>query len=187
MPMVSMRNYVAIGPRGNSNYPGKRGKFRWCHTLDSLAAAEQNVFTAIDVAKSRYHISPHRVFLGGYQCGGTAALRIALSYPQRFAGAITIGGSFPSELTPLAQLNSARKMPLLVAHGRDAQYYSVDSLCDDLRLCHSAGLSISVRQYPTGDDLTTQMLHDINVWMMEIVTGIPAGPPHPPVSPIDAN
>jgi phospholipase/carboxylesterase len=39
-------------------------------------------------------------------------------------------------------------------------------------LFHSAGMVVSVRQYPCGDELTTQMLHDADVWMMERVTGI---------------
>ena len=32
------------------------------------------------------------------------------------------------------------------------------------------------RQYPCGDELNTQMLHDMDAWMMEIVTGTPTKP-----------
>ena len=40
------------------------------------------------------------------------------------------------------------------------------------RLFHAAGMSVTLRQYPGGDDLNTQMLHDIDVWLMEQVTGV---------------
>jgi hypothetical protein len=110
-----------------------------------------------------------------------------MRFPRRFAGAISLGGGFPRRCAALSQLDSARAVPLLLAQGRDSQVFPLNQLCDDLRLCHAAGLSISVRHYPCGDELTTQMLHDIDVWMMEIVTGVPAGPPHPPVAPVDAN
>jgi hypothetical protein len=33
---------------------------------------------------------------------------------------------------------------------------------------------VTLRQYPCGDELNTQMLCDMDRWMMEIVTGISA-------------
>ena len=65
-----------------------------------------------------------------------------------------------------------RKLPLFIAQGRDAERYSIERSCDELRLFHSAGMSVTVRQYPCGDELTTNMLSDMDRWMMEIVTGI---------------
>jgi hypothetical protein len=32
-------------------------------------------------------------------------------------------------------------------------------------------MHVTVRQYPCGDELTTRMLQDLNVWMMEQVQG----------------
>ena len=34
---------------------------------------------------------------------------------------------------------------------------------------HAAGMSLSVRQYPGGDELDLQLLGDVNRWMMELV------------------
>ena len=39
-------------------------------------------------------------------------------------------------------------------------------------LFHAAGMSVTLRQYPCGDELTTQMLRDLDVWLMEQVTGV---------------
>ena len=101
----------------------------------------------------------------------TMALRIALSCPERFAGAIACCGSFPEGHAPLARLNELRQLPIFLAHGRESQVYTVDQACDHLRLFHAAGMSVSLRQYPGGDYLDTQILHDLDVWMMDIVNG----------------
>ncbi len=37
---------------------------------------------------------------------------------------------------------------------------------------HAAGMHVTLRQYPCGDELNPQMLHDMNVWIMEQVTGV---------------
>jgi hypothetical protein len=34
-------------------------------------------------------------------------------------------------------------------------------------------MCVTLRQYPCDDELTTQMLHDLDVWLMEQVTGVP--------------
>jgi phospholipase/carboxylesterase len=187
MPLLSMRNYVAVSPRGNVQALHGRAGFGWDDSPAAVSVAEQRVFDAIELACNRYHVAPHRVFLGGLECGGTLAYRIATQSPQRFAGVLSIGGHFPAASNPLAQVTALRRVPLLVVHGRDSELYPVDHLCSDLRLMHSAGLSITLRQYPCGDELNTQMLRDMDAWMMEIVTGMPAHPPPPVIPSADLN
>jgi phospholipase/carboxylesterase len=171
-----MRNYAAVGVRGTSESPLGRGFF-WPQHADSVESAQQRIMEAIDLAREKFNINPQRVFVAGYQCGGTMALRMALLNPSLFAGALSIGGRFPEGGSPLARYGQLRQLPLFIAHCRDSQSYTIDRVCDEVRLFHSAGLSVTLRQYPCGDELTTQMLHDADVWMMERVTGMPAAEP----------
>lgn len=173
MPMVSLRNYVAVGPRGNGSC---RVGYLWDDSPRSLAAAERTVFECIERTSQQFHIHAQRIFIGGYASGGTTAVRLGLRHPQRFAGALSVGGPFPEGATPLAGLNEARKLPLFVAQGRDSLEYSTERTCEELRLFHAAGMNVTLRQYPCGDELTTQMLHDVDVWVMEQVTGISSSP-----------
>jgi phospholipase/carboxylesterase len=69
-------------------------------------------------------------------------------------------------------LDEVRNLPLFIAHGRESQNYPVDQACEELRLFHTAGLRVTLRQYPCEDELHAQMLHDMDVWMMEHVTGV---------------
>lgn len=175
MPLISMRNYAAVAPRGTrADQP--RGGYRWEQSRDHIGAAEQRVFDCVEIAREKFNIHPGRVFLAGLGCGGTMAFRVALHHPRRFAGALSLGGPFPTTLRPLRRLNDARGLPLWLASGGESRDYPLAHVCRDLRLFHAAGLSVSVRQYPGGDELTTLMLSDMDRWMMEQVCA-PSGPP----------
>ena len=169
MPTLSMRNYVGVGPRGDSTR-------RSAWPSDSQQEAERAVFGCIEVARSRFNIAPHRIFLAGLDCGGSMAFRIGLNHPQAFAGLLSVGGPFPLGSMPLARLELARQLPLFIAQGRYSETYPVERTCDELRLFHSASLNVTLRQYPCGDELDSLMLRDMDAWMMEIVTGISSEP-----------
>lgn len=171
MPLVSMRNYAAVGPRGTLPMQTESGlrAYGWAQTHDQILHAEHAVFDAYDAATTRFNIAPHRIFLAGYDCGGTMALRIALQYPGKFAGVLSLGGAFPEGSNPLAKIGQARRLPVFLACGRQAEKFPSQQVCDNLRLLHSAGMSVTLRQYPCGDELTTQMLSDMDRWIMEQV------------------
>jgi phospholipase/carboxylesterase len=172
MPHISTRNYVGVGPRGCCPPETRSLGFDWFQRQKGIELAEQRVFESIEIACAKYHVAEDRVFLAGYQCGGTMALRIGLHYPDRFAGALSIGGPFPTGLAPLSQLREVRGLPIFIAQGRESDLYPLQRTCDELRLFHVAAMHVTLRQYPCGDELTTQMLSDMNVWMMERVTGV---------------
>lgn len=185
MPAISMRNYVGVAPRG---CPAELASgFCWPQSEVSIARAERQIFECIDIAVERYNINTQRVFLGGFGSGGTMAFRIALQAPTCFAGALSLAGPFPSGRTPLVGYAYSRHVPLFIASGRDAESYPVEQTCDELRLFHAAGMNVTLRQYPCGDEIMPQMLHDMDVWMMERVTGIAQQNEDIRVGPADVN
>jgi len=172
MPHVSLRNYVGAGPRGSCPPEAGQAGFRWRQVEEAIESAHQRVSDAIELACTRYHVAEDRIFLGGFQCGGTMALRIGLQSPHCFAGVLSVGGAFPANQAPLSQLRALRQLPIFIAQGRESELYPMDVSCDELRLFHSASLHVTLRQYPCGDELTTQMLHDMDIWMMERINGV---------------
>jgi phospholipase/carboxylesterase len=169
MPFVSLRNYVGVSPRGTAavDPDAAQNGYTWEQTEDHILLAESRVLAAVAHARQEMNIAPRRIFLAGFGCGGTMAFRIALNLPQMFAGALSLGGSFPTGFNPLAQLDSARSLKWLLSTGRESRRYPPERVCENLRLLYAAGMSISLRQYPCGDDLTTQMLGDVDRWIME--------------------
>ena len=170
MPLVSLRNYVSLAVRGPA--ADRRG-FGWPETADSIVTAESRIADAVSQARQKFNVHRDRIFLAGFGTGGTMALRLALRRPDRYAGAASLAGQFPAGHAPLSRLAAVRRSRMLIMHCRDSETYSVNRVCQELSLFHAAGLSVTLRQYPCGDELTTQMLSDLDVWLMEQVTGVP--------------
>lgn len=166
MPLVSMRNYAAVGPRGTLGSTSAARGYRWSQEPGHIALAEQRVFSAVAAARRWLNIAPTHIYLAGYEEGGTMALRIALAQPSSFAGVLSIGGAFPSTLRPLSRWREAQSLKIFLATRRDSRQYPQSQVCRHLRLFHAAGMSVDLRQYPCGDELTTNMLADMDRWIM---------------------
>ena len=161
MPHVSLRNFVAAAPSAP-----REG---WLTDDDADQAA---VESAIRQAADRYHVHTDRVFLVGYQAGGTAALRMATAEPRRFAGAAALCGRLSQPTGAWGDIESLRELPLLLGCcGRGDAYPQAD-LSRDMRLLHAAGMNATYRIYSCEDSLQAAMLADVNAWAMEQFTGV---------------
>ncbi len=165
MPHVSLRNYVAVAV-GDAD-PAKR----WRQSAEGIAAAGAQVDKAIESAGDRFNVHPDRVFLAGVGPGGSMALRIALGRPTAYAGVASLDAGLPRDRRPLGQLNALRSLPILLAFNRESKRYPAENVSADLRLLHSAGCTLDIRQYPDDGPMNTKMLADFDAWMMSRVCG----------------
>lgn len=173
MPLVSMRNYVAAAPRGALVAAASEStsqRYGWEQTDEAIQQALQQVDDAIALARRKFHVAPRRIFLAGFDTGGTMAFRVAMSRPSRFAGVLSLCGPFPTARTPLGRLVEVRELPVFLAVGRNSREYPSEEVCANLRLFHTAGLSTTLRQYPFGHELAPQMLADVNRWIIEQIS-----------------
>ncbi len=166
MPHVSVRNYVAASARGTEPVEASGRRHTWASSRQSTGEAVERVRECIDAAQERFNVHAGRVFIAGFGCGGTMALRIALQLPEWFAGAISLGGPLPVGGCPFSRVNAARRLPLMLAACRESASYPEGRVASDLRLLHAGGFSLALRQYPGQDDLTTVMLADMDRWIM---------------------
>lgn len=180
MPIVSMRNYVAVAPRGveSSASPmssaahatSETGFYSWPNTENGINLAQKRVFDSLQIASTKCNIAKRRVFLAGFDDGGTMAFRIAMQFPQYFAGVISLCGTFPLGQMSLRQLDAVRQLPCLMCVGRDSLVFPPTEAARQMTLFHTAGMSVTVRKYPCRQELSTHMLEDLNRWIMEQVT-----------------
>lgn len=169
MPWISMRNYVGVAPRATvacGKSPG-HGGYRWGDAEAEILSAAERVSSCIAAAAERFHIALDRIFVAGQADGGSMALRVSLSDPGRFAGAISLGGRFPTGHCPLWRYSEARCLPLLLVRGRDSMSYPPERLRHDVRLLHIAGMQLTFREYMCGDELHREILNDMNRWLMQ--------------------
>ena len=175
MPHVSLRNYAAVAPRGTqpsrraSRIDGATAAFGWRQTTEQIYTAQVRVANAIEKAAAELTIHRQRIFLAGSGCGGTMALRVAMDNPNRYAGALSLDGSFPRGGAPLQRLVEARQIPLFIARARKSKAYGSEIACDDLRLLYAAGMSLTLKEYPGADVCRPQVLGDIDRWIMEVL------------------
>ena len=173
MPLVSLRNYLAVAPRGlplPDAAAAERHCYGWRQTEDHTQRAQQRVFDCVELVGRQFHVAADRVFLMGTDRGGTMALRIALSHPSRFAGVISLCGAFPRGGRPFGNLVAARRLGVFLATDRGSRRYPASQVCADLRLLHAAGLSVTLRHYPGGRHLIRQMLADVDRWIIDEIT-----------------
>jgi phospholipase/carboxylesterase len=169
MPHVSLRNYVAAAPRGRKLNGQDATGFTWLQSPAAAGEAEERVRQCVEAAKARFNVNDRRVFIAGCGVGGTMALRLALQSPDQYAGAITLGGGMPEGNCPLKSVNSARGLPLMVASNIASREYPQSQVARDLRLLHSAGFALAIKQYVGDHDLSTCMLADMDRWIMDRV------------------
>jgi phospholipase/carboxylesterase len=173
MPHISLRNYVAIAPRGTTPESNQRS-FTWTQSSNAIDSATQYVHDCIAIATEKYHINSQKIFIGGLESGGTMALKIATSQPERFAGVISLNGPFPLNSGALCRYKTLRQLPLLMQRCIESTRYTEAQFQEELNLFFTAGMKVHYRKYLCGDEIFEPMLRDIDRWMMERVTGQPA-------------
>jgi phospholipase/carboxylesterase len=169
MASISLRNYVGLGVRGTRTSKNNDRKFVWGSSLPALHQAEQQVLESIDQLVLQMPVNAQRVFIAGHGAGGTLAQSIGLRNPDRFAGVVSIHGSFPRRFQAPVNWDSARSLPVCFMYGEQSK------LCNEVEVLRSkqhgsgAGLSYQFVQFPNGDDLYSDMTQMANRFMMQIV------------------
>lgn len=169
MPHISLRNYVGVGIRGTKAADSIGHRFDWHHSPAGIATTQEAVMQAIEATAERFSINTSRVILAGYREGGTMALRTAMREPDRFAGAISLGGRMPNGSIRNIQQLRERRMPMLWQWGTENAQYNDQNLKMDCQTSMAIGSRVEVRQYPGDDEMTTIVLHDLDEWIMRHV------------------
>jgi phospholipase/carboxylesterase len=171
LPHISTRNFVGVGVRASLAIDSSGNRFAWSQTPAAVARCEDAVWQAVDDACERYSIHRERIFLAGYGEGGTMARRVAFRRSSHFAGCISLGGRMPRGGNVFGNLNAVRSLKNFWALAVDSPSMSDEQFDEDIRLAADAKLQMDVRRYTTDDEMVTEVLRDVNVWAMEIVTG----------------
>lgn len=167
MPQISLQNYVGCAFTSPSQLKHRQA---WQQHDTMIHASLDALAQTIKNAQSRLNINQRKIFLVGSGLGGCMAMRLAFLCQERIAGVISLNGELPNTGPWLSRLKVARQIPILLAHYRNSRNFSEQRLCENLILLHSAGFSVTMRQYPCDDVGCEQVFRDVNRWVMESVT-----------------
>lgn len=168
---ISLQNYAYLGLRGTMLEDRQQMTFGWSSSAASISRCEDSLWRAIDDMSSRYNLHKRRIFLAGYGAGATMAREIAYRRSNQFAGCIALGGRIPRGRASFADMSSLSRL---------RQYWAVAignpelSVCDfesDIDLAAMARMKLDVYRYTTDDEMVTEVLGDVNRWIMDIIQG----------------
>ena len=178
-PKLSRRNYICIGLRGPhpaGARPDGRPAYSWGSDAPSDSQIEEYVFGAVLQTRRHYHVHSERIYLAGFQEGAALAYRLGMTFPEKFAGVISLNGCMPRRGGPLLRLPEVRSLKVLIGHGIANAIVPFSMAQADHRLFYSAGLDVSLKTYPANHRIHAEMLRDIDHWIIRHIeqeAGIP--------------
>jgi phospholipase/carboxylesterase len=167
-PRLSRRNYVCIALRGPHPLDGHDGRFAytWGEGANDTAV-EEYVLHAIAQTRRHFHVHSERIYLAGFREGATLAYRLGLTFPEKFAGVISLNGCLPRRGGPLLRLPDVRRLRVLIGHGIANAVVPLSMARSDYRLLYTAGLDVRLHTYAATHRIHPQMLRDIDRWVQE--------------------
>lgn len=169
-PRLSRRNYICIAPRGPHALdprPDGRPAFSWGPDDCDNPLVEDYIFRAIEQTRRTYHVHSERIYLAGFRDAASLAYRLAMIYPQRFAGVISLNGAMSRRGGPLLRLPDVRPLKVFIGHGIANAIVPLGLARKDYRLLYTAGLNVAMNTYPTTHRIHPAMLRDIDRWVQE--------------------
>lgn len=168
-PRLSRRNYICIGLRGPMPGPARcdgPNAYSWGNDSLNNALVEEYVFRAVEQTRRSFHVHSERIYLAGFCEGATLAYNLGLTFPDRFAGIISMNGCMARYGGPLLRLPDVRKLRVLIGHGIANAIVPQRLARDDQRLLYTAGLTVKMHSYATNHRIHPEMLRDIDRWIM---------------------
>ncbi len=169
-PRLSRRNFVAISLRGPEQL-GTRADGRpacgWGDDGDADRLSDYLV-RAVEQTMRTYHIHSERIYLVGVCEGSSAAYRTAFTLGERVAGVAALNGVLPRPTAgmPLFRLADVRHLRVLIAHGIANAVVPHSTAVQNQRLLYAAGADVRLKSYPTTHRLHSDMLRDLNRWVI---------------------
>jgi phospholipase/carboxylesterase len=102
---------------------------------------------------------PERIYLMGFSQGGYLAGSMALTMPERFAGAALFGSRYKTELIEDGA-GSRRHLRLFSAHGKSDRFVKPEPAARCAAELKEAGLAVQHREYRCGHRVLPDMIDD---------------------------
>src|SRR5438067_11518859 len=118
-PRLSRRNYISIGLRGPVSLgtrPDGQKRFSWGDGA-TVSLVEDYMIRAVEQTRLNYHVHSERIYLAGFAEGATMAYRMALTFPDKIGGVISLSGAMPRHDRPLFRLPEVRGLRVFIGHG----------------------------------------------------------------------
>lgn len=173
MPAISDRNYLAVGIRGPKSLNDRGTQFGWSDTRNSLVTLAGHLDQVLASVFARYRVHPQRIIAAGSGRGGSAAVKLAMAEPNRFAGAVCVGGSINEPVVHDLERLRQRKLPILWQRFLKPGEETIPS--SEIARIRPYGCRLDIEQFVGEGTICTEMLRRVDHWIMDNIVSSQAG------------
>ena len=149
-------------------YQVRPGSFSWVNgnTADELDKARRMVVECIDQVVDSTGADRGRVYLAGFSQGASLTLAIALTEPEKIAGAAVLSGRLAAAVRDNhASPERLRGFPILVTHGTDDPQIPVRAAHDIRQALKAMGVAAEYREFESGHSISEVNVDVLNQWL----------------------
>jgi phospholipase/carboxylesterase len=158
LAVASLRGPYEIRPGGYSWMNG--------NSRDELDNARRIVIACIDRVADSMGADRNRVYLAGFSQGATLTLAIALTEPEKIAGAAVLSGRLAAAVRENhAGPERLRGFPILVTHGTDDPQIPIRSAHDIRQALKPMGVALDYEEFESGHYISEVNVDALNRWL----------------------
>src|SRR5215510_10222327 len=149
-------------------YQIRPGSYSWVNgnSADELDNARRLVIECIDQVADSMGADRGRVYLTGFSQGAMLTLAIALTEPEKIAGAAVLSGRLAAAVRDNhAAPERLRGFPILVTHGMDDQQIPVRSAHDIRQALKPLGVAVDYHEFESGHYISDVNVDVLNQWL----------------------
>ncbi len=172
-PQLDPRFVVLSARAPNTRAPGSYAWFEVTFTPQGpvinpaqAEASRQTLLGFIDEAVAAYGADPRRVYLMGFSQGAIMSASVALTEPERVAGAVLMSGRILPEIRPLiAAPERLAGLPVLLIHGVQDAVLPIHHGRASRELLSSLPVALTSSEYQMGHEVRPESLAEVSAWL----------------------
>ena len=146
------------------------GSYSWLNgnTEADLDDARRTVLECIDQIVTTTNADAGRVYVAGFSQGAMLALAIALTEPQKIAGAAVLSGRLaPAIRDRHAPQDLLRGFPILVTHGTEDRQIPIRSARDIRQTLRPLSINLEYHEFDIGHSISDQTVSVLDLWLRQ--------------------
>jgi phospholipase/carboxylesterase len=164
--IISARAPVSMGPGSYGWFDMEFTPQGMMADIEQAKKSLQQLTGFIDELVETYRAESRRVYLMGFSQGAMMTLAVALTQPEKIAGAVVMSGRFPSQvLEHEPDLRALKDKPFLVTHGLHDPVLPIEQGRAVQKNLEALPVELTYREYAMGHEVSLESLKDVSAWL----------------------
>ena len=146
----------------------REGSYSWMNgnTEADLDEARRTVLECIEQIVAAGHADAGRVYVAGFSQGAMLALALALTEPQKIAGAAVMSGRLAAAIRERhAPPDLLRGFPILVTHGTEDRQIPIRSARDIRQALAPLSINLEYHEFDIGHAISDDAVRVLDLWL----------------------